>query len=146
MGHGETGEGDEILDGLYSRFRSSYLSERGHPGPTTQLRPLHGHEVSAQRLPEGSLILSWAQDTPPSLSARTSDEDTGNNFSRSLGVPYQSRTNERGIKTRGFPSRRGDSCMIVYMSPLRSNSTFFLYSPTIQLEKNASHKLLFFIK
>ena len=27
------------------------------------------------------------------------------------------------------------SCMIVFMSPLRSNSTVFLYLPTIQLEK-----------
>ena len=41
VGGGETGEVDEVPDGLYSVFRSSYLSERGRPGPTTQLWPLH---------------------------------------------------------------------------------------------------------
>ena len=56
-------------------------------------------------------------------------------FLRSLGALSQSITNWRGITTRGFLSRRGELCMIVYMSPLRSNSTFFLYSPTILLEK-----------
>ena len=73
---GETGEGDEVPDGLYSGFRSSDLSERGCPGPTTQLQPLHGHRVSTRRLPKGSLILPWAQDRPPSLSDWTSDKDT----------------------------------------------------------------------
>ena len=77
---GETGEGDEVLDELYYGVQSSDLSERGCPGPTSQLRPLHGHGVSARRLPEGTLILTWAQDTPPSLSARTSDKGTGGQY------------------------------------------------------------------
>ena len=51
VGGGETGEGDEVPDGLYSGFRSSDLSERGRPGLMTELRPLHGHGVSARRLP-----------------------------------------------------------------------------------------------
>ena len=80
MGGGETGEGDEVLDGLYYVFRLSDISERGQPVPTTQLRPLHGHGVSVFRLPEVSLILPWAQDTHPSLFARTSDEDTGKQY------------------------------------------------------------------
>ena len=80
MGGGETGEVDEVPDGLYSGVRLSDLSERGRPGPTAQLRPLHGHGVSARHLPEGKLILPWAQDTPISLSARTSDEDTGGQY------------------------------------------------------------------
>ena len=80
MGGGETGEGDEVPDGLYSGFQSSDLSELGRPGPSTKLRPLHSHGVSAFRLHEGSLILPWSQDTPPSLSAWTSDEDTGKQY------------------------------------------------------------------
>ena len=80
MGGDETGEGYEVPDGQYYGFRSSYLSEYGRPGPTTKLRPLHGHGVSARRLPEGSLILPWAQDMPPSFSARTSFEDTGEQY------------------------------------------------------------------
>ena len=39
VGGGETGEVDEVPDGLYSVYRSSDLSESGRPGPTTQLRP-----------------------------------------------------------------------------------------------------------
>ena len=71
---------------------------------------------------------------PPSLSARKSDKDTGEQYLlRSSGGPSRIRTNMRGIKTRGFSSRHGDLCMIVYMSPLQYNSTFFLYSPTIQI-------------
>ena len=35
------------------------------------------------------------------------------------------------ITTRGFLSQRGELCMIIFMSPLLSNSTFLLYSPTI---------------
>ena len=35
---GETGEFDEVPDGLYSGFWLSDLSEHGRPGPTTQLR------------------------------------------------------------------------------------------------------------
>ena len=80
LGGGETGEGDEVPDGLYSRFQPSDLSERGRPGPTTQLWPLHAHLVSAFHLHERSLILPWAQDSPPSLSARTSYEDTGEQY------------------------------------------------------------------
>ena len=80
VGGGKTGEVDEVLDGLYYGFRSSDLSERGRPGPTTQLQPLHGHGVSVFSLPKGSLILPWAQDTPPSLPARTSDEDTDEQY------------------------------------------------------------------
>ena len=57
-------------------------------------------------------------------------------FSRSLGAPSRSRTNGQGIRTHGFPSRRGYSCMIVYMTPLRSKYNFSLYEPIIQLEKN----------
>ena len=57
VGGSETGEGDEVPDGLYSGFRSSDLSERGRPGPTTKIWPLHGHGVYAFCLPEGSLIL-----------------------------------------------------------------------------------------
>ena len=102
VGGDETGEVDEVPDGLYSGFRLSDLSERGCPGPTTQLRPLHGHVVSEFRLPEGSVILPWAQNMPPSLSAWTSDEDTI--FLRSLGALSRSKTNWRGITTRGFPS------------------------------------------
>ena len=41
-----------------------------------------------------------------------------------------------GITTHGFMSQRGELCMIIFLSPLRSYSTFFLYSPTILLEKN----------
>ena len=48
-----------------------------------------------------------------------------------------------GITTRGFLSRREHLCMIVYMSPLRYNFTFPLYSPTILLEKLSSYKCLF---
>ena len=77
---GETGEVDEVTNELYSGFRLSDLSERVHPGSTTQLRPLHGHGVFAFCLPEGSVILRWAQDTPPLFSARTSDEDTGEQY------------------------------------------------------------------
>ena len=80
MGGDETGEGDEVPDGLYSGFLSSDLSERSRPGPTTQLRPIHGHWVSARSLPEGSIILPWEQDRPPSLYAQTSDEDTGEQY------------------------------------------------------------------
>ena len=80
MGGGETGEGYEVPDRVYSGFQSSDLSERGRPGPTTQLRPLHGHGVSAFLLPKGSLLLPWEQDTPPTLSASTSDEDTGKQY------------------------------------------------------------------
>ena len=80
MGGGETGEGDEVLDGLYYGFQSSDLSERGRPGPTTKLRQLHGHGVSVRRLPEVSLILTWAQDTHRSLSAQMSDKDTGGKY------------------------------------------------------------------
>ena len=46
VGGGETGDVDEVLDGLYSGFRSSDLSERVRPGPMTQLWPIHGHGVS----------------------------------------------------------------------------------------------------
>ena len=74
VGSGETGEGDEVPDGLYSRVRLSDVSERGRPVTTAQLRPLHGHGVSARSLPEGLLILPWEKDTPPSLYARVSNE------------------------------------------------------------------------
>ena len=39
VGGGETGEVDEVPVGLYAGFRSSDLSERGRPGPTTRLCP-----------------------------------------------------------------------------------------------------------
>ena len=39
MGGGETWEVDEVPDGLYYGLRSSDFLERGHTGPTTQLRP-----------------------------------------------------------------------------------------------------------
>ena len=65
LGGGEKREGDEVPDGLYSGFRLLDLSERGRPGLTTQLRPLHVHGVSVFHLPEGSVILPWAQDRPP---------------------------------------------------------------------------------
>ena len=49
-----------------------------------------------------------------------------------------------GIKTCGFLSLRGEFCMMVYMSPLGYKSNFFLYSPTILLEKQfSSHQLIF---
>ena len=80
MGGGETGEVDEVPEGLYSGSLSSDLSERGRPGPQHNSGPLHGHGVSVFRLPEGSVILPWAQDAPPSLSAWTSDEDTGEQY------------------------------------------------------------------
>ena len=82
MGGGETGEGDEVPDGLYSGFRSPDISERVRPGPTTQLWPLHVHGVFLFCLSEGSLILTWAQDKPPSLSDQTSEEDTGEQYFR----------------------------------------------------------------
>ena len=66
-------------------------------------------------------------------------------FLRSLDAPSQRRTNGRGITTRGFPSQRGDSCMIVYMSTLRSNFTFSLYSPTIQLGKKIVRLSIIFL-
>ena len=86
VGSGETGEGDEVPDRQYSGLRLSDISERGRTGPTTQLQPLHGYGVSAQRLPEGSPILPWAQDTPPSFSAWTSDDDTGKQYFRGFWV------------------------------------------------------------
>ena len=67
----------------------------------------------------------------------------GEQFFQSLCVLYRSKTNWRGIKNIGFTSRRGDSCMIVYMSPLRYKSSFFLYSPTILLEKNVELSITF---
>ena len=36
---GETGEVDEVPEGIYFVFWWSDLSERGRPGPTAQLRP-----------------------------------------------------------------------------------------------------------
>ena len=80
VGNGETGKVYEVPDGLYSGFRLSDLSEHGRPGPTAQLLPLHGHSVSEFCLPEGSVILTWAEYTPPSLSSQTSDEDTGEQY------------------------------------------------------------------
>ena len=80
VGGGETGEVDKVLNGLYYGFRLSDLSEHGNSGPMTQLRQLHGHGVSVFFFPEGSVILTWAQDTPPSLSVWTSDEDTGEQY------------------------------------------------------------------
>ena len=57
VGGGETGEGDEVLNGLYSGVRLLDLSERGHPGPMTKLWKLHDHRVSERRLPYETLIL-----------------------------------------------------------------------------------------
>ena len=50
-------------------------------------------------------------------------------------VPKQNKL--AGITTCVFMSLGGELCMIVYVPPLRSNSTFFLYSPTILLEKKS---------
>ena len=77
MDDGETGEGGEVLDGLYSGVQLPDLSECGRPGPAAQLRPLHGHEVSTRCLPEGRLRLTRAKDAPPSQFTRTSDKDAG---------------------------------------------------------------------
>ena len=43
-----------------------------------------------------------------------------------------------GITTCGFLIQCGELCMIIFLSPLQSNYTFFLYSPTILLEKQLS--------
>ena len=48
--------------------------------PRHNSSPLHGHGVSAFRLPEGSVIIPRAQDTPPSFSGRTWDKDTGKQY------------------------------------------------------------------
>ena len=66
-------------------------------------------------------------------------------FLRSLGALSRSKTNWRGITTHGFPSWRGDSCMIVYMSPLQYKSTFLLYSPLILSEEKDCQFINFFI-
>ena len=74
---GETGEEDVAPEGLYSGVRSPYLSEHGRPGPEAQLQPLYGNGVSACHLPKGTLTLTQAHDTPPTLTAWTSDKDAG---------------------------------------------------------------------
>ena len=76
VGGDETGEGDEVPDGLFYGFRLSDISERGRPGLTAQLRPLHSHVMCESSLPKGSLISPGAEDMPFSLSDRTLDMDT----------------------------------------------------------------------
>ena len=105
--------------------------------PRQDSAPLHGHGVSGFLPPRVISHITYVTGYASLFfypNVRRGHRQTI--FLRSLGALSQSKTNWRGITTRGFPSRRGDSCMIVYMSPLRSNSTFFLYSPTILLEKN----------
>ena len=79
----------------------------------------------------------------PIFLSRRQTRTQANNILWSLGALSQSKTNWRGITTHGFPSRHGELCMIFYMSPLQSNFTFFLFSPTILLQKNSSYQLLF---
>ena len=141
---GETGEVDEVPDGLYSVFRSSDLSERGRPGPMTQLLPTIWSWcvwVFAPRLINHITYVAGYASLFVCFDARQGHRWTI--FLRSLGALSQSITNWRGITAHVFLSRRGELCMIVYMSPLRSNSTFFLYSQTILLEKKlSSYQLL----
>ena len=66
---------DYILGSDNQIFQNVAVLDPGHNSG-----PLHGHGVSAFRLPKVSVIVPWAQDTPPFLSARTSDEDTGKKY------------------------------------------------------------------
>ena len=80
---------------------------------------------------------------PPGRQTRRQVKNIFAEFRRAV----QSKTNWQGITTCGFPSRCGELCMIVYMSPLQSKSTFFLYSPTILLEtKKFKISMTFFVK
>ena len=59
LGNGAEREGGEVPDGLHSGVQLTDITERGRPGPEVQLRPLHGHGVPLQRLPEGALMIPW---------------------------------------------------------------------------------------
>ena len=81
VGHGETGEVDEVswTDYILGSDRQIFQN-MAVQDPRHNSSPLHGHGVSAFILPEGSVILLWAQDKPSYLSAHTSDEDTGEQY------------------------------------------------------------------
>ena len=81
VGHGETGEVDEVswTDYILGSDRQIFQN-MAVQDPRHNSSPLHGHGVSVFILPEGSVILLWAQDTPSSLSAHTSDKDTGEQY------------------------------------------------------------------
>ena len=88
-----------------------------------------------------SYYLCWWVFLPLSLFWRQMRTQTNNIFAEfRRAVPKHNKL--AGITTRGFLSQRGELCMIIFMSPLQSNSTFFLYSPTILLNFFSSYQLL----
>ena len=54
---GASSESGEVPDGLHYGVLLRDLSERGHPGPESQLRPFHGHGVPAWSLSKVILTL-----------------------------------------------------------------------------------------